>query len=51
MFAKTAASWLEDEILAQGADNVAAFIAELSKGQAASSSHRKGILCIFKRSV
>ena len=32
MFAKTAASWLEDEILAQGADNVAAFIAEPIQG-------------------
>ena len=32
MFAKTAASWLEDEILAQGAENVAAFIAEPIQG-------------------
>ena len=32
MFAKTAASWLEDEILHQGADNVAAFVAEPIQG-------------------
>ena len=32
MFAKTAASWLEDEILAQGADKVAAFVAEPIQG-------------------
>ena len=32
MFAKTAAGWLEEEILAQGAENVAAFIAEPIQG-------------------
>ena len=31
-FAKTAASWLEDEILAQGAEHVAAFVAEPIQG-------------------
>ena len=32
MFAQTAASWLEDEILKQGADKIAAFIAEPIQG-------------------
>lgn len=32
MFAKTAASWLEDEIIAQGPETIAAFIAEPIQG-------------------
>ena len=51
MFAKTAASWLEDKILEMGADKIAAFVAEPIKGQAALLSRHKAILSISKQFV